>query len=96
MSFVSRHLVPGPARLRRRCLLCGVLLPPLAWGLLCAAPAHAADPPAAAQPPAGPAAPPAAGAAGRPAPAGPAGGPGGGGGGGGRGGRLPVLCVKSS
>ncbi len=42
---------PGAARLRRRCLLCGALLHPVAWGVLCTAPARAAD----ATPDAGPA-----------------------------------------
>jgi len=52
MSFVSKR-PPGPAsRLRRRCLLCGSVLHPLAWGLLCAPPALAASPPAADPPPA--------------------------------------------
>ncbi|MGI3777967.1 MAG: TonB-dependent receptor [Janthinobacterium lividum] len=36
---------PGRTLLRRRCLLCGVLLHPLAWGLLCTPAAYAADTP---------------------------------------------------
>ncbi|MGI4976235.1 MAG: TonB-dependent receptor [Janthinobacterium lividum] len=55
---------PGAALLRRRCLLCGVLLHPLAWGLLCTPAAYAADAvPAAGAPPPDQAAPPAAGPA---------------------------------
>ncbi len=41
MSLASSRPTQGPPRLRRRGLPCGAMLPPLAWGLLCALPARA-------------------------------------------------------